>query len=110
MGYRLHSRTVNRIEYSDGAFNAKCVDDLGYLLCEDCNEVWINESGDQMEMPKKDFSEMIQKLREMPEETVKKKYPNLYASCRSKDRLCEHLQSLLDVSEKNDNTIFLKWF
>jgi hypothetical protein len=109
MSNRIHSRKINRIEYSVGIFNGQSASEIHSILTDFSNDVYVSEDENRMEMPKKDFQEGIDNFRSMGEEEFKEAYPVL-ASEYTKDQVADNLQYLLDVADPEQLEITLDWF
>lgn len=109
MGYRLHARKINRIEYTDGVFN-NMNDSIIPMLHDFPGDHWETEDESRMEIDKDDFREGIQILEKMSEKEINEKYPGVLNEYMTKKKLVDTLSSLLEQSEPKDDVVSLDWF
>lgn len=108
MGYRLHVRKINRIEYSLGAFN-NMNDSIMPILSDFPGETWKSEDHTQVEIEKENFQKGIEKLEEMTEIQFREKYP-AFPKDMTKSELTLNLHTLLAEADPVGNTVTLDWF
>lgn len=109
MGYRLHARKINHIEYTDGVFN-NMGDVIIPLLRDFPGDHWESEDESRMEINKDDFRKGIRKLKWMTEKKINEKYPSILSEDMTKKKLIDTLSALLEEAEPNDDVVSLDWF
>ena len=109
MGYRLHARKINHIEYTFGVFN-NMGDVIIPLLRDFPGDHWESEDESRMEIDKDDFREGIQILEKMTEKKINEEYPGVLGEYMTKKDLVDTLSFLLKESEPRDNVVSLDWY
>lgn len=111
MGYRLHVRSINRIEYGSGHFTASTSDEVIRILRENFgNNIYASDDESIFEIPKGDFLDGIENVKGIPEEEFDKKYPELVKADYSKDEFVAALQDIYDASDPDNDEITMDWF
>lgn len=111
MGYRLHIRTVNKIEYGPGLFSADTSDEVTRIMREHFgDDIWSDESESTFEIPKGDFLDGIASFRELSEDEFAQEYPNLVKLGYTKDKFADTLQGMYDSADPNNDEITFDWF
>ena len=111
MGYRLHVRSINRIEYGSGYFTAGTTDEVIRIIRENFgNDIYSSDDESTFEIPKGDFLDGIKNVKEIPEEEFDRKYPGLVKADYSKDEFIAALQDMYDSADPNNDEITLDWF
>ncbi len=108
MGYRLYVRKINRIEYSDGAFN-NMGDSVIPLLRDFPGDHWDPDDESRMEIDREDFKQGVEALERMPEKEFNGKYPGITREM-SKDECVATLRTLLEESDPKNDVVALDWF
>lgn len=108
MGYRLHVRKINRVEYSDGVFN-NMNDSIEPVLNDFPGDRWVSDDESRMEMDKEDFQEGIDLLKAMSDKDFEKKYPGV-AREMTRQACVDAMQSLLDEADPQGSVIALDWY
>lgn len=108
MGYRLHVRKINRIEYSTGSFN-NMGDSVMPVLHDFPGDHWVSEDDCRLEINKDDFRDGIRKLKEMTSEQFKASYPR-FTPEMTKEELVETLEELLEEADPDGDVVALDWF
>ena len=109
MGYRLHVRKINHVEYTDGVFN-NMGDCIIPMLHDFPGDHWVSDDEERMEINKDDFREGIAALKKMTEEEFNKKYPGVVVHEESKDGCVAILTSLLTAADPDQDVVSLDWF
>ncbi len=111
MGYRLHNRTVNKIEYGTGVFN-HCCEQINLLIEELCPKAYFNDEetnfASKIEIDKEELKNAI--------ETVKNNIQHFEWLLESKAinytarEFVDILEGWLNTSDKESGFITLDWF
>ena len=109
MGNRLHARTLNRIEYSDGGYNWNPYR-LSLLLSSFSDSFWINEEETECSLPKVDFKKGIENLKKLTEKQFNKEHPSILVDGLSLQNLIADLEGLLDSADPEHDEIYMDWF
>ncbi len=111
MGYRLHARKVNKIEYGDiAAFNGSCVEDINSMIAGFTEDLYESEDGSELEMPKADFKAGIQGVRAMSDEEYAEEYGHLAGVGYTRDVVVGILEGFLAEADPDNDEICLDWF
>lgn len=111
MGYRLHARKINRVEYGDvAAFNGSCMDDIRRMVFDFSEDIWESEDESELEMPKADFKAGIEAVRKMSDEDFAEEYQALVKEGYSKSTVVALLSGLLAEADPDNDEIYLDWF
>ena len=108
MGYRLHVRKINRVEYADGVFN-NMNDSIIPMLRDFPGDHWEPEDEARMEIEKEDFREGIGDLKKMSEQKFGERYPGIIREMTKKECI-ETLESILEEADPNQSVVSLDWF
>ena len=108
MGYRLHVRKINHVEYADGVFN-NMGDSIIPMLYDFPGDHWVSDDEERMEINKDDFREGIAALKKMTEKEFKEKYPRVVMEM-TKEKCISTLTSLLEEADPDQDVVSLDWF
>ena len=111
MGYRLHIRTVNKIEYGDGMFSSDTFEEFTRLIREHFGgDIWSDEEESTFEIPRGDFIDGIASVGAVPEEDFVRDFPKLTGQGYSRDGLVKALQTMYDTADPDNDEITFDWF
>lgn len=111
MGYRLHVRSINRIEYGSGHFTAGTTDEVIRIIRDNFgNDIYSTDDESSFEIPKGDFLDGIEKVKSIPEDEFDRKYPCLVKADYSKEEFVAALQDMYDSADPDKDEIIMDWF
>jgi len=111
MGYRLHVRKVNKIEYGDiSVFNGSCADEINSLIRKEAGSLYEAEDGSEIELPKEDFRQGIESLKEMTDEEFAGKYKNLVQEGYTREKVIGYFEGFLEEADPDSEYIYFDWF
>jgi len=111
MGYRLHVRSINRIEYGSGYFTADTTDEVIRIIRENFgNDIYGSDDESTFEIPKGDFLDGINRVKDIPEEEFNSRFPFLVQAGYPKEEFIAALQDMYDNAEPDSDEITMDWF
>jgi len=109
MGYNMHVRTKNRIEYGRGLFSADTSNEVILIIrLYFGNDVYSNDSDTLFEIPRADFLSGIQKVKNIKKFNTL--FPNIISSGYDKEKFVSTLQEIYDTADPDNEEIALDWF
>lgn len=111
MGYRLHVRTVNKVEYGAGHLCADAEADFNRILSDQFgDDIFVSEDESSIEIPKGDFLDGMKAVGEIPEDEFGKEYPGLVKAGYGKKAFMDVLQDFWDTADPDNDEITFDWF
>ena len=111
MGYRLHVRKINRVEYGTGLFNHGH-QAIMPILREMSEDISVDYDNDEIEMPKDDFKAGIENLKNLSDDEFRKKYPEVFKEYpkETKETIVKNLEVFLEEADPENDTIAFDWY
>ena len=111
MGYRLHPLKKYVVEYGDAYFSGDMSYNINSLILRNCEDAYLNDSEDELEINKQDFKNFIDRFSNKEERKKILEESNItWDEDTDFDDIASAFKKIYEQSDKSNPYIYMHWF